>query len=231
MLECFDFVREMNFLAVTVRLVLAVICGGFVGIEREYKRRPAGFRTHILICLGAAVTTLTSQYLFVSMNLFTDVARLGAQVIAGIGFIGAGTIIVTNRQRVKGLTTAAGLWTSAIIGLVCGAGYVECALFATAMVLCAELLLIKLEYRFAKQKKELNIYVEYKNADTIERIIKVLRDRHLKTDGLEITKISDENGGYIYHAVMTLTVSGSRFDGEISKELNSIEQIITVEEL
>ena len=231
MLECFDFVREMNFLAVTVRLVLAVICGGFVGIEREYKRRPAGFRTHILICLGAAVTTLTSQYLFVTMNLFTDVARLGAQVIAGIGFIGAGTIIVTNRQRVKGLTTAAGLWTSAIIGLVCGAGYVECALFATAMVLCAELLLIKLEYRFAKQKKELNIYVEYKNADTIERIIKVLRDRQLKTDGLEITKISDENGGYIYHAVMTLTVSGSRFDGEISKELNSIEQIITVEEL
>ena len=124
MLHIFDFAREMNTLAVAFRLVLAVLCGGFIGIEREYKRRPAGFRTHILICLGAAMTTLTSQYMFLTMHLYTDVARLGAQVIAGIGFIGAGTIIVTKRQRVKGLTTAAGLWTAAIIGLVCGAGYV-----------------------------------------------------------------------------------------------------------
>ena len=137
MLHIFDFAREMNTLAVAFRLVLAVLCGGLIGIEREYKRRPAGFRTHILICLGAAMTTLTSQYMFLTMHLYTDVARLGAQVIAGIGFIGAGTIIVTKRQRVKGLTTAAGLWTAAIIGLVCGAGYVECAIFATAMVLVA----------------------------------------------------------------------------------------------
>lgn len=221
----------MDFLAVTVRLVLAVICGGAIGIEREYKRRPAGFRTHILICLGAAVTTLTSQYLFVTMRLFTDVARLGAQVIAGIGFIGAGTIIVTNRQRVKGLTTAAGLWTSAIIGLVCGTGYIECALFATTMVLCAELLLIKLEYRFAKKKKEVNIYVEYRDANTIERIIRILREKNIRTDGLEITKIAGENGEYSYHAVMTLTVSGKQFEGEILERLNSVEQIITVEEL
>ncbi len=115
MLSCFDFAREMNFWAIAVRMVLAVVCGGLIGIEREYKRRPAGFRTHILICLGAAITTLTSQFLYLKLNLYTDVARLGAQVVAGIGFIGAGTIIVTNRQRVKGLTTAAGLWTSAII--------------------------------------------------------------------------------------------------------------------
>ena len=118
MLSCFDFAREMNFWAIAVRMVLAVVCGGLIGIEREYKRRPAGFRTHILICLGAAITTLTSQFLYLKLNLYTDVARLGAQVVAGIGFIGAGTIIVTNRQRVKGLTTAAGLWTSALIGLV-----------------------------------------------------------------------------------------------------------------
>ena len=111
MLKCFDFVREMNFLATTVRLVLAVLCGGAIGMEREYKRRPAGFRTHILICLGAAVTTLTAQYIYLVLHLYTDVARLGAQVVAGIGFIGAGTIIVTKRQHVKGLTTAAGLWT------------------------------------------------------------------------------------------------------------------------
>ena len=159
MLSCFDFIRDMSFLSVSIRLLLAMICGGVIGIEREFKRRPAGFRTHILICIGAAMTTLTSQYLYLTMHMFTDVARLGAQVIAGIGFIGAGTIIVTKRKRVKGLTTAAGLWTAAIIGLVCGAGYVECAVFATLMVLVAELLLVKVEYRFAHKVQDVNLYI------------------------------------------------------------------------
>ena len=147
MLHCFDPIRTLSFWAILVRLTLAVICGGVIGAERETKRRPAGFRTHILICLGAAITTLTSQYLLLSLHLFTDVARLGAQVISGIGFIGAGTIIVTRDKRVKGLTTAAGLWAAAIIGLACGAGYVECAVFATLVVLVVELVLIRLEFK------------------------------------------------------------------------------------
>ena len=130
MLSVFDGLRSVTTLSVFVRLACAFICGGIIGIERSYKRRPAGFRTHILICIGAAITTLTSQYLYLNMHYFTDMARLGAQVVAGIGFIGAGTIIVTRDKRVKGLTTAAGLWAAAIIGLVCGAGYVECAIFA-----------------------------------------------------------------------------------------------------
>ena len=111
------YLREMNFVSVMFRLILAMVCGGMIGLERAFKRRPAGFRTHILICLGASLTTMTSQYLYLNMHYFTDMARLGAQVVAGIGFIGAGTIIVTRRQRVKGLTTAAGLWTSAIASM------------------------------------------------------------------------------------------------------------------
>ena len=124
MLELFDIFRGnyIDWLTVAVRLVTAIICGGVIGLERERKRRPAGFRTHILICLGAAMTTLTSQYLVLNLHMFTDMARLGAQVIAGIGFIGAGTIIITKRRQVKGLTTAAGLWAAAIVGLCCGAG-------------------------------------------------------------------------------------------------------------
>ena len=124
MLPIFDGLRDVTMASITLRMVLATICGGIIGVEREYKRRPAGFRTHILICLGAAMTTLTSQYLCMA-HYYTDAARLGAQVIAGVGFIGAGTIIVTRRQRVKGLTTAAGLWASAIVGLSIGAGFYE----------------------------------------------------------------------------------------------------------
>ena len=122
MLDIFEGLRQLSLATVALRMFLAVICGGIIGIERTMSRHTAGFRTHILVCLGASLTTLTSQYLFLYMGYFTDISRLGAQVIAGIGFLGAGTII-TSKQRVRGLTTAAGLWTSAIIGLANGAGF------------------------------------------------------------------------------------------------------------
>ncbi len=231
MLTCFDFVRDMDFIAVLTRLLLAVVCGGFIGIEREVKRRPAGFRTHILICLGAAVTTLTSQYLYLVLGLYTDVARLGAQVVAGIGFIGAGTIIVTNRRRVKGLTTAAGLWTSAIIGLVCGAGYVEGALFATFMVLLAELVLIKIEYRFARKLTDTNLYIEYYKADTIEIIVHNLREHHVKMSGLEISRVTEETGQQRYSAVVSVQASRNGLDTELLKGLQSTPNVISIEEL
>ena len=92
MLPIFDGVRDVTVLSTTLRMLLAVVCGGLIGLEREYKRRPAGFRTHILICLGAAMTTLTSQFLYLNLHYYTDMARLGAQVVAGIGFIGAGSL-------------------------------------------------------------------------------------------------------------------------------------------
>ena len=232
MLSYFDFIREMTVLSVSIRLTLAVLCGGLIGIEREFKRRPAGFRTHILICLGAAMTTLTSQYLFFIMHMSTDLARLGAQVIAGVGFIGAGSIIVTKRQRVKGLTTAAGLWTAAIIGLVCGAGYVECALAATAAVLIAELLLIKIEYRFARTVQDNNLYVEYTDSACIEKIIRKVREQHLKMSGLEITRVgSAEEKSLHYCAILSLSASKKQLDEGLVKELTAMEEVMLIEEL
>ena len=231
MLPIFDGLRTVTLLSVTVRMLLAVACGGIIGIEREYKRRPAGFRTHILICLGAAMTTLTSQYLYLNMHYYTDMARLGAQVVAGIGFIGAGTIIVTNRKQVKGLTTAAGLWTSAIIGLVCGAGYVECALAATLAVIVAELLLIKLEYRFARQVHDVILYIEYAHASCIENIIRVLKEEHIKINGLEISRVTGEGDEHYYCAVLTLQASKRQLDQGLVKNISSLEDVRSVEEL
>ena len=231
MLEIFDFARGMDFVAIIVRLCLAVLCGGLIGIEREYKRRPAGFRTHILICLGAAMTTLTSQYLFLEMKLFTDMARLGAQVIAGIGFIGAGTIIVTKKQRVKGLTTAAGLWTAAIIGLVCGAGYVECAAFATLMVLFAELVLIRIEYKFARRVNDANIFVEYAHAEDIQDVLKLCREKNVKIESLEITRVKAEDNNHRYHAVVTVRTRSDKELKILLDELTGLSTILIVEEL
>ena len=215
MLHIFDFAREMTLLGVAVRMISAVICGGLVGLEREFKRRPAGFRTHILICLGASVTILTNLYLYQVLHLYTDISRMGAQAIAGIGFIGAGTIIVTKRRRVKGLTTAAGLWGISAIGLVCGAGYLELAYFSTAMILVAEMLLVKLEYR---------------HSVCIEQIMRVLKEQKIPIMNLEITRIA-EGEEHRYCAIIEVEARKEQLDRSVMASLNAIEDVTNIEEL
>lgn len=124
---------ELNSIVeITVKLLLALLCGGILGIEREHKKRPAGFRTYMLVSLGSALVMMTNQYIWEYYGI-GDPTRMGAQVINGIGFLGAGTIIVTGHNRVKGLTTAAGLWTAACIGLAIGIGFYEGAVIGTIM--------------------------------------------------------------------------------------------------
>jgi len=221
--------REVTMFTVTVRMMLAVVCGGLIGIEREYKRRPAGFRTHILICLGASMTTLTSQYLYLNMLYFTDMGRLGAQVIAGIGFIGAGAIIVTRRRRVKGLTTAAGLWTAAIVGLACGAGFYEGAVYTTVLILLAELVFSKLEYRMMAKARETNLYVEYSGNMSLDHVIRHFRDVNIKITDLEITRASDEKHNAC--AIFTLQMNRRTDYEKMLGDLSDFSGIIAVEEL
>ena len=230
MLSCFDSLRDVTMISVTVRLLLSVLCGGAIGIEREYKRRPAGFRTHILICLGAAMTTLTSQFLYLSQHYYTDMARLGAQVVAGIGFIGAGTIIVTKRQRVKGLTTAAGLWAAAIIGLTLGGGFYEGGLFATFMILLAELVFSKLEYWMLENAAEINLYMEYANKACLEQVLAVYRAHNLKVLHLEITRATGSEK-HNACAIFYLRLHRGCNTEKLLQLSNSIEGIISVEEL
>jgi len=233
MLESLNFLREVNLLTTTLRLVLAVLCGGLVGLERSRKRRPAGFRTHILICLGAAMTTLTSQYLYLVMHLPTDISRLGAQVIAGIGFIGAGTIIVTRHRRVKGLTTAAGLWTSAIIGLACGMGYYEGAIYATILILLAELVFSRLEYRLMRNAREMNLLVGYREGRDLNAVIRFIRDMDLKINDIEISKDSSvqRENGQTACANFVLQMNRRVDPGKVVKGLSELEGVTTVEEL
>ncbi len=231
MLHCFDFIREMDMPAVTARLLLAVICGGIIGLEREVKRRPAGFRTHILICMGSAIAMLTNLYLYQVMHLYTDISRMGAQVIAGIGFVGAGTIIVTRRQHVKGLTTAAGLWASSIIGLACGAGYAECAIFAVLMVMVAELLLSKLEYRFMRTVSDMNIYVEYSKPATIQKLVRILRSRKIPMNDMEVNRISDGDDHFHFSAILAVRISREKLEEEVIHRFENVEDVLTVEEL
>ena len=188
MLSLFDGLREVTLASAFVRLTLAVLCGGIIGMERSYKRRPAGFRTHILICIGAAITTLTSQYLYLNMHYFTDMARLGAQVVAGIGFIGAGTIIVTRRQRVKGLTTAAGLWASACLGLAIGAGYYECVLVSVALILVCMYAFPALENRLIARSRYMNILAELDGMENLGLVLGTLREQGVTVFDIDLSK-------------------------------------------
>ena len=230
MSSVFDGLRDVTVLSTTVRMVLAVLCGGIIGIEREYKRRPAGFRTHILICLGATMTTLTSQFLYLNMHYYTDMARLGAQVVAGVGFIGAGTIIVTQRQRVKGLTTAAGLWASAIIGLAIGGGFYEGALFATFLIILAELLFSKLEYRMLENAPEINLYMEYTDRSCLEQVLKLYREKNVKVLNMEITRAT----GSEHHnacAIFSLRLNKKCKVELLLDAIHRVEGVAAVEEL
>lgn len=226
----FDIIRDLSPPGIAARLLLAMLCGGIIGMEREFKRRPAGFRTHILICIGAALTTMTSQYLGLVMNYQTDVTRLGAQVVAGIGFIGAGTIIVNGRQRVKGLTTAAGLWATAIIGLAIGAGFYEGGIAAALLVLGAELLFAKLEYRVLNDTPEVNLYMEYTCRDSLDRVLQYYRDNAVKVLSMQITRSAADPHDSAF-AIVSLRLNKHIKAARLINDTLAIDGVISVEEL
>jgi len=147
------------------RLILACLLGGIIGYEREYTNRPAGFRTHILVCVGATLVMITSEFIFerYSGRINADPARLGAQVISGIGFLGAGTII-RNGFNVRGLTTAASLWAVSCVGIALGIGFYYGAIVATVIIFLTLITLKKIERNFARRNRYRTIFIETENA-------------------------------------------------------------------
>lgn len=178
LLKCLDPMRELTLLSILFRFLLSAACGAVIGYERSRSRHAAGLRTHIVVCIGAASVMLLSQYLTVCFDAATDPARLGAQVISGIGFLGAGTIVITGHQqgkRITGLTTAAGLWASACMGLVIGSGFYEAAVIMCALLACVIVGLNRLEERYLKDSTVLRLYIEYSRDIPFSAVHAVLR--------------------------------------------------------
>lgn len=147
---------------ITIRLVIALVLGGIIGFEREQHNHAAGFRTNILVCVGACLMMLLSIYGFSDFvnewNVRVDPARLAAAVITGVGFLGAGTILFTGK-KISGLTTAASLWVVAAIGLAVGAGFYYASIAVTVMVILTLWLFNKLEQRFIRNRHEYRIHL------------------------------------------------------------------------
>lgn len=227
MLTIFDGLRDLTLAAVVVRMTLAVICGGIIGMERSLNRHPAGFRTHILVCLGAAMTMLTSQYLYLYLHLYTDMARLGAQVIAGIGFLGAGTIII-NRQRIKGLTTAAGLWAAAIIGLAVGAGFYEGAILTTVLVELVATLFLQLEKRVIAKTSNVHIFLEYEKAEALEKVLDFCHSCEIQVMNLEVSRGKEPANMTI--ALLAVRLARGMKSEEAIKGMLSVDGVVMAEE-
>ena len=238
-MECLDFLRELNIWSVMLRLTVAMAFGGLIGMERGKKRRAAGFRTYMLVALGAALTMILSQYLNLMLNTQwaaiaegskTDVSRFGAQVINGVGFLGAGTIIVTGRQEVKGLTTAAGLWASACMGLAIGAGFYECVLLAFLLIFLSIRLLPYLENFVVENARNMNIYVEFESLDDVGAII-----GRIKAQDVQIYEVDIDHGREEKlsnpSAVFSIRLNHKLMHTQVLAAISELETVRTIDEI
>jgi len=194
----------MSVYEVAIRLALAVVVGGLIGYEREYKNRPAGFRTHILVCLGAAITSMIQLYSVqdatnmiimhpaLANAMKVDIGRLGAQVITGVGFLGAGTII-HEKGSIKGLTTAASIWTVACVGLAVGLGYYTLTILSTIVVFVVLVFLKTFEARLFKNKNIFKLEIQYVNKkNMVEKLEKYFEGAGIQVKNIEFL-IEDED--------------------------------------
>ena len=194
-------IRELTLGSIAIRIVVAIVLGGIIGLERGMKNRPAGLRTYMLVSLGSCVVMLINQY---TAQVFGtgDPVRLGAQVISGIGFLGAGTIVVTSHNQIKGLTTAAGLWASACIGLAIGIGLYEVALIAGLCVFLVLTVLHEMDYFLHSRTRMVDAYIELDQTMSLGKFIRNLRDQ-----GLEISNIQREHDTAYGDEVLSFTAT------------------------
>lgn len=165
MLEQIKILRELTLPSILLRIFLSMLFSGILGYEREKKHRPAGFRTYIIVCLGSTLAMMTGLYIS-ALTGSSDPARIPAQAISGIGFLGAGTILVTRQNRVRGLTTAAGLWAVACLGLSLGAGFYTGALIFFTAIWVSIWILRFVDNRLTDHLKAVHLYVEFSNIET-----------------------------------------------------------------
>lgn len=236
-----DYLRELNIYSMVIRVVLAMLVGGLIGLERERKGRPAGFRTYMLVAMGAATTVMLSQYygilfegpwagIAAEMGIKTDISRFGAQVINGVGFLGAGTIIVTGRQEVKGLTTAACLWASACMGLAVGAGFYECVLVGFVLILVTIKFLPRFDAYILSKSRRLFVYVEMDSIENLGAIINHLKASNINLFDIDLDRAQRGNFEFV-NALMGMYLPKRKPHAQVIASLSTLEGVLSIEEV
>ena len=227
MQDFIEFMRELNVYTVIIRIVLATVMGGVIGIERFKQGRAAGMRTHILVALGAALASMMGIYLNTVLGYTNDPARIAAQVVSGIGFLGMGTILVKGRFQITGLTTAAGLWATAAIGLALGMGFYSGAIITFICAVLTVTLMSKLEYILTKRYNRFGIYVEIKSDEFVRQAIDMLKENY-NTSAIQVTTPrSGKNGNVGIEANVHILQKKDRVSPDVvAKEIEVFDYVI-----
>ena len=225
-----DYLQSGSNLAVAIRLVIATIFGGLVGWERIIKHHSAGIKTHALVSLGSAAATALNIYLAALPELNADVSRIPAGVVSGIGFLGAGTILVTGRKQIKGLSTAATLWVTSCMGMAIGAGYLEIGFVCLLMVGFTNILLKQLSARVEGYSRFMSVYVEVNKNRGVNKLMKIMEEQ-----GFTITSMSKSKEKTLQNTdtgiILDLSLDKKRSHGEIVSMLSDLEFVNYVEEV
>jgi putative Mg2+ transporter-C (MgtC) family protein len=232
------FISELSLQSISLRILLAIFIGGMIGYERGTNNRPAGFRTHILVCLGAAIVSLLQDHLrinllnyatqnpIVSQVLKTDLGRIGAQVVSGIGFLGAGTII-REKRSIAGLTTAASIWVTGCIGLGIGWGFYTMSIIGGISVLIILVTFKRVEVVLIDRKITKNFSIYYKDnfylSDDLSKTYEILKNHNIKVKNLK--KYPNENK-IEYTVIMPKTLNQI----ELTAELTALKNVLEIKD-
>lgn len=241
LISAFDGIREIGLASLFIKIILAVLFGGLIGLERGQKHRAAGCRTYMIVCLGAAMTVMLAQYdafqLATRMHEWVDaigakvdVTRFASKAVNGIGFLGAGTIIVTGRQEVKGLTTAAGLWASACMGIAIGAGFYECAILGFALILITTILFNKVGSWIVTHARNMDLYVEFAEMENLGEIISVIKSLDVQIFDVDIQREKSSNGVTI-GAVLSTRLPKGQTHSHVMSTISKFDFVTLVDEI
>jgi putative Mg2+ transporter-C (MgtC) family protein len=220
-----EYLQDFNVVSVAVRIILAMFVGGLIGLERGKQGRAAGMRTHILVCLGAALTVMIGFYSNQVLGFATDPMRISAQVVSGIGFLGVGTILIKGRFQITGLTTAACVWATATIGLAIGAGFYEGALLVFLATFLTVTVFHKLEYKLGKHQKRFGMYVEINSDKCIRKAIEHL-EANYNAGGIQVTAPRSNIAGNVGIEVNIHNVKKETPPQKISSELEELDYVV-----
>ena len=226
----FEVASGWSTLAICIRLGFAMFTGIIIGIDRGMKRRGAGIKTHTLVCVGSALVMITAEYMYHQFPQGrTDIARLGAQVISGVGFLGVGCIMVTGKNQIRGLTTAAGLWTCACVGLASGIGFLEGAMIALILVFITFKCFTRADNIIHNRAKVMDLYVEFNTTKDVAGFIAILRRKNYKMASFDLQKNKIKGEGPT--ALLTLEVPDMDQKHAIIEELRELPFVAYVEVL
>lgn len=215
-----------NIQNILIRVIVATILGGVIGLDRGMKHRGAGTKTITVVCLGATLVMLTEQYIQINFPGLANMNRMAAQVISGVGFIGVGTIII-SRHRVRGLTTAATLWASACIGLAVGIGFIEGGILITVMMMLSLHVLPQVEHFVTRHSRYCNVFIDLEKSQDLHIVIRALKEAGIVIDSMDTSESRIIGDGISVHMVLYLKKSTKRT--EIYDILMKLDKVVSVD--